>query len=131
MNRRSKMEPNRTGNEFYVIIKMKLFVKTHTVNLQLWPLNPPETDTTYRTEVVLIAYLLSGTKPLSHCSHKYFAVDGCNTQVSLSGPYNRRLRSRVHFFTNPRRNMDWRERMKNFAGLWIDFFSQHMATGIL
>ena len=54
-------------------------------------------------------------------------VDGCNRQVAcsricgwrlqctgfLSGPYNWRLRSRVHFFTKPKRNMDWRERMES------------------
>ena len=54
-------------------------------------------------------------------------VDGCNRQVTssriigwrlqyagcLAGPFDRRWRSRVHFFTKQKRNMDSRERMES------------------
>ena len=41
-----------------------------------------------------------------------FAGDGCYRQVSFLWVTGRRLRSRVHFFTNPKRNIDWWERTK-------------------
>ena len=41
-----------------------------------------------------------------------FAGDGCYRQVSFLWVSGRRLRSRVHFFTNPKRNIDWWERTK-------------------